>query len=242
VLLQSIVKNDKELTFIHLLIQIIMQKVMQKMMKNLLVIQFAKWPVLGNVKTRLAHDIGDEKALQVHKDLMDVVLEKLMLAQFEGIECDVQLWLNEIPENKAGMLEVINKTSANNIQFKLQKGDNLGNKMANAIVTSLQYYSKVIIVGSDCPNISTDTLAKARDALNKTDVVLGPAEDGGYVLIGASNFNESIFNNVAWGQGKVFDKTVENMNTFNFSYSLLAQSWDVDDLVDYERWCKLKLD
>jgi glycosyltransferase A (GT-A) superfamily protein (DUF2064 family) len=60
------------------------------------------------------------------------------------------------------------------------------------------------------------------------------------VLIGASKFNENIFNNVAWGLGEVFVKTVENMNEFNFSYSILEQSWDVDDLADYERWCKLK--
>jgi rSAM/selenodomain-associated transferase 1 len=236
VLLLSIVKNDKKLTFIHLLIQFSMQTTM----KNLLVIQFAKWPVLGNVKTRLAHSIGNEKALNVHMALMGEVLDKIILAQLEGVSADVQLWLNDMPANSGAMSEIFKKTHVNNISCLLQKGNNLGNKMANAIISSLQSYSKVIILGSDCPNISTETLTKASEALNKTDVVLGPAEDGGYVLIGASKFNENIFNNVAWGLGEVFVKTVENMNEFNFSYSILEQSWDVDDLADYERWCKLK--
>jgi len=208
--------------------------------KDLLVIQFAKWPVLGNVKTRLAHSIGDEKALQVHMVLMNEVLNKLILSKHEGLSGDIELWLNEIPEKRTQMAAILEKTSDNLIPCKVQKGNNLGDKMANAIISSLQRYSKVVIVGSDCPNISATTLKKASEALNKTDIVLGPAEDGGYVLIGASNFNTYIFNDVTWGEGEVFDKTIKNINALNLSYSSLEESWDVDDLEDYERWCKLK--
>jgi len=214
---------------------------MKTNVKDLLIIQFAKWPVLGNVKTRLAHSIGDEKALQVHMDLMNEVLSKLISAKLEGIGADIELWLNEIPEKENEMAAIIKKTSEAIIPCKVQKGNNLGDKMADAIISSLKSYSKVIIVGSDCPNISAKTLVKASKALNNSDIVLGPAEDGGYVLIGASKFKAEIFNDVAWGKGEVFDKTIKNIQTLNFTYSALEKSWDVDDLTDYERWCKLKM-
>jgi len=213
---------------------------MKTNVKNLLVIQFAKWPVLGNVKTRLAHSIGDEKALQVHMELMNEVLNKLISARLEGGDFDIELWLNEIPEKRNEMTAILEKTSEELISCKEQKGSNLGDKMADAIISSLQTYSKVIVVGSDCPNISAKTLIKASEALNKSDIVLGPAEDGGYVLIGASKFNSEIFNDVVWGKGEVFDKTIKNILALNLSYSSLEESWDVDDLADYERWCKLK--
>lgn len=209
-------------------------------MNDLLVMQFAKWPVLGNVKTRLAHAIGDEKAFQVHMKLMDEVLTKLILAKHEDLGADIELWLNEIPAQKNDMAAILSKTSDNQVRCKVQKGSNLGAKMAHAIISSLKSYKKVIIVGSDCPNISTKTLKEASEALNRSDLVLGPAEDGGYVLIGASKFNAEIFEDVAWGMGAVFDKTVRNLQELNFSYFALAASWDVDDLADYERWCQLK--
>jgi rSAM/selenodomain-associated transferase 1 len=206
---------------------------------DLLVIQFAKWPVLGNVKTRLAHAIGDQKALQVHMTLMDEVLNKLTAAKYDGI-ADIELWLNEIPAAQGLMRNTLKLAKNERIFCKIQKGNDLGDKMADAMISSLETYKKVIIVGSDCPNISTKTLKEASECLNKTDIVLGPAEDGGYVLIGASNFNAEIFNDVAWGKGKVFEKTIENIKKLNFTYSILSESWDVDDLADYERWCNSK--
>ncbi len=199
---------------------------------DLLIIQFAKWPVLGNVKTRLARSIGDEQALQVHITLMNEVLDKLILSNFGGVE----LWLNEIPTEKAGMHAVLKKTKVNNIACKLQRGDNLGDKMADAISGSLLHFRKVIIVGSDCPNISKSILNEASLALDNSDLVIGPAEDGGYVLIGAAKFNANIFTGVIWGQGEVLSKTTQNAQNLGYSFKLLAESWDVDELADYERW------
>ena len=206
-------------------------------MNDLLVMQFAKWPKLGNVKTRLAASIGDDKALQVHMALMSEVLNKLIPAKREGV-AEIELWLNEIPKARGLMEGVLNLVRCEQIECKSQKGNNLGDKMANAIESSLQIYKKVIIVGSDCPNISTQIIKEASEALTTNDIVLGPAEDGGYVLIGASKFNAEIFKEVIWGKGAVFDKTVENIELLNLRYSTLEESWDVDDLADYERWCK----
>ena len=171
-------------------------------MNDLLIIQFAKWPVLGCVKTRLASSVGDAKALQVHMVLMEEVLDKLLNEQ-QGV---VELWLNEIPEQQVTMATIIHKTKVNNIACKIQCGDSLGDKMADAMTISLKDFKKVIIVGSDCPNISAATLKLASKALGQTDLVIGPAEDGGYVLIGASRFEKALFTGVAWGRGRYLIK------------------------------------
>jgi len=201
-------------------------------MNDLLIIQFAKWPVLGNVKTRLARSIGDEKALEVHLELLNEVLDKLIAAK----SGEIALWLNEIPSQQACMASIIQKTKKNDIALNVQQGDNLGDKMAEAILSSLEKYNKVIIVGSDCPNITASILTEASEALDKTDLVIGPAEDGGYVLIGASCFETGIFTGVAWGQGAVLEKTILNSQALNYSFTLLAESWDVDEFADYKRW------
>ena len=206
-------------------------------LNDLLIIQFAKWPVLGNVKTRLASSLGDEKALYVHLELMTEVLKKLISMKEEGLKADIALWLNEISDDPRYMEEILTTVQQQNIALKEQKGRNLGDKMANAIADSLARYSRVIIVGSDCPNISVAALRAGSQALKDHSVVMGPAEDGGYVLIGASNFNKEIFKDVNWGKGEVLKKTVNNLKELNISYALLDESWDVDDLADYTRWC-----
>ena len=211
---------------------------MEFLLNDLLIMQFAKWPVLGNVKTRLACSVGDEKALQVHMLLMQEVLSTLIAAKQQNIG-DVELWVNKLPKSQGLMTSVMQQLNKTSICCKRQKGHNLGDKMADAINTSLGAYKKVIIVGSDCPNISLHTLREASHALNDNDIVLGPAEDGGYVLIGASNFNPDIFIDVAWGEGKVLETTIKNINKLNLSYYALKESWDVDDLEDYKRWSNL---
>ena len=122
------------------------------------------------------------------------------------------------------------------IDYKIQIGDSLGSRMAETLISSLALYSKVIIVGSDCPNVSAKTIEEACIALNNTDLVIQPAEDGGYVLIGTRHFDARIFDGVAWGQGQVLKQTLANAGEIGLTYTLLDESWDVDDYEDYMRW------
>lgn len=209
---------------------------MKSNIKDLLIIQFAKLPVVGRVKTRLAVSIGNDQALNVHITLMNEVLNNLVSAKLDHANCDVEMWMDGLPETNQHMSKTLAAMSASYIECKTQKGVNLGDKMAYALISSLECYAKVLIVGSDCPNVTPETIFGASEALNKKDIVIVPAEDGGYVLIGASQFNANIFNDVDWGKGKVLEKTLKNINSLDMSYSLLEESWDVDDYADYERW------
>jgi len=211
-------------------------------MKDLLIIQFAKWPEFGKVKTRLAISVGNEHAFNTHITLMETVFNNI-----SGVEgSDFELWLNKdglhqkaVTNNsfsikaKSAVLNIVNK---NGIIVNIQQGKTLGDKMAQAFILSLVNYRKVIIVGSDCPNVCVDTLKKASEALKHSDMVIQPAEDGGYVLIGARRFQGNLFDKVEWGQGKVLQQTLMNIEQNQYSYSLLDLSWDVDDVEDYHRW------
>lgn len=203
-------------------------------MKEELIIQFAKWPVQGKVKTRLAKSLGESRALNVHILLMNEVLDNLIAYDPENLE----LWFDDMPGAQVNMTSTLEKIETLNIPCKIQCGINLGDKMAHALSTSLKQFRKVIIVGSDCPDVSKRTLAKAMEALEINDLVLGPAEDGGYVLIGAKRFDAAVFDDVAWGTDSVLAETIANIELNNYSCSLLEESWDVDELADYERWLK----
>jgi len=214
-------------------------------MKDVLIVQYAKWPQLGKVKTRLAKSLGKQKALDVHMQLLAAVFNNLRTNESGKFE----LWLNEngfnldasiLSTEEIDIQESMKELIANaNVAYQLQQGASLGDKMAHTLETSLISFEKVIIVGSDCPNVSPEIISQAVAELNDHDLVLGPAEDGGYVLIGASRFEPGIFTDVAWGQGQVLKKTLSNAKDLSYGVALLDESWDVDELEDYERWLNL---
>mgnify|MGYP000208564391 CR=1 FL=1 len=213
-------------------------------MNDLLIVQYAKWPELGKVKTRLAKSLGDQQALAIHMKLMSTVFANLRQAESGKFE----LWLNkqnfnsanfnDSPEQKMVLDFMTSLTKDSGVCFQTQQGVSLGDKMAHTFQAGLQRFQKVIIVGSDCPNVSKDVIQGASKALDGHDLVLGPAEDGGYVLIGARCFESAIFTNVEWGKGKVLETTLNNAKNLDYSVFTLAESWDVDELDDYNRWIK----
>lgn len=204
------------------------------MRKSMCVIQFAKWPVLGNVKTRLAADLGDEKAREVHLQLAEQVFKNLSLFS----EADIQIHVDKINDCHDELDNGVFDAWSRNALLTLQKGAGLGERMASAIVSTLTSYEKVVIVGSDCPGVDADYLESAFTALERADMVLGPAEDGGYVLIGFSKFSASVFNEVEWGGSDVLYQTLANAKRLQISTELLSEQWDVDELKDYYRWRK----
>src|SRR5687768_12779189 len=151
-----------------------------------LLMVFVKNPVKGTVKTRLANTIGDDKALAVYQILLDITLQAVKTSQsqkavfYSGYHAD-DTWL------KNGFLQFI------------QHGKDLGERMHNAFGTAFASgYEKVVIVGSDCPDLTGELIDEAFDALDHHDVVLGPAEDGGYYLLGIKKMYPDIFQNKTW--------------------------------------------
>ncbi len=193
-------------------------------MKEALLI-FAKNIEYGKVKTRLAATIGNEQALIVYQKLIEHTI-----AITKKISVDKIVYYSD---------SIVEKdTWENNIyQKKLQSGNDLGERMKNAFKSSFTAgYDKVIIIGTDCFELNEGLISIAFEKMNDDDLVLGPAKDGGYYLLGMKNFHPSLFENIEWSSVKVLKQTLTTAMRLNLSVFLLPQLSDIDreaDLKDY---------
>lgn len=191
------------------------------------VLQFAKTPRAGRVKTRLMPALGEQGALQMHKKLVRHTWQTLHDANLAS----VQLWVDAADENDFFM-------TLNPAVEKLhqQQGTDLGARMAHAIEQALAQFELVVVVGSDCPVLDEAYLAAAFEALKQgTEVVLGPASDGGYVLIGMRRFYAEVFCDINWGSGEVLAQTRVRLAQLGCSWHELPQRWDVDRPEDLQK-------
>ena len=189
---------------------------------------FSKAPVAGEVKTRLIPHISARQAAILHKTL---TRDRLKMCTSFNL-CDVQLWCS--PDTRHPFF--IDCEQYYEIQLYTQSGRDLGDRMSNALKTSLRQYKKIIIIGTDAPALDIATIDMAIEKLDSNDVVLVPAEDGGYVLIGVSSYHESLLVDVPWGTENVLINTVRNIESLNLRCSLLGECWDVDRPEDLERY------
>ena len=190
-------------------------------MKNALII-FVRKPELGKVKTRLAADIGDENAMKVYNDLLThtCVITK-------GLPLDKYAFYSE----KVTGEDLWNK---NGFYRKIQNGNNLGEKMENAFkVLFNESYEKLIIIGSDCFELDASLISKAFEQLDNYDVVIGPANDGGYYLLGMKKIHPFLFRNKKWSTDSVFSDTLQDIKEHTLSCFRLPVLTDVDTEEDY---------
>jgi rSAM/selenodomain-associated transferase 1 len=192
------------------------------MMANAGLIIFVKAPISGEVKTRLAADVGEEKALQVYSQLLEIT--KNIALQFDATRI---IWSNK--KWKANPNYWPNEF----FEFHLQNGSNLGEKMANALDYHFKEgYSKLLLIGSDCPEINHAILEEALAALDSFDIVLGPAKDGGYYLIAMKKIHEALFEDKQWSNDQVLAQTIKRAKAKNLSYHLLQTLSDIDNVTD----------
>lgn len=186
--------------------------------KNLLLI-FTRNPELGKCKTRLAATIGKEPAFEIYKFLLSHT-EQIT----RNVKGDKQVYYSEeIWENDQWDDKVFHK--------KLQKGKNLGERMQYAFEQGFKDgYEKIIVIGSDLYDITTADIENAFLSLNDTDYTIGPAEDGGYYLLGMKKLLSSLFENKDWGKSSVLKNTLENLN--NKEFVILPIKNDVDTYED----------
>lgn len=191
---------------------------------------FAKPPVAGLVKTRLAASIGDEAALSVYRDLLLRTLRVAAVARRVGIVGEVEVWV--APEAPPGALA--SWGAQHGFTLHIQRGSDLGARMAHAATTSLQQRQPAIIIGTDAPELDLDDLSRAAAAMQSHDAVIGPAEDGGYVLIGVARALP-IFEDIPWSTAQVLERTRERLRACGARWTELRRSWDVDTAEDYAR-------
>jgi hypothetical protein len=190
------------------------------MSKNLLLI-FTRNPALGKVKTRLAKTVGNETALEIYKFLIQKTKEIT-----QNLTCDKAVYYSEkVRENDLWDREIYKK----NQQF----GEDLGIRMKNAFETSFKNgYQNVVIIGSDLYDLSSQDIEHAFKELEENDVVIGPAEDGGYYLLGMKEPHNNVFQNKSWGTSSVKEETLNDLK--NKKVHLLKEFNDVDLFEDIE--------
>jgi rSAM/selenodomain-associated transferase 1 len=189
--------------------------------KNILII-FAKNLVHGKVKTRLASSIGVDHAFAVYKELL--YRTKSIV---QNVNADKIVYYSD-------QVELTDIWDDRFLKAK-QQGLDLGERMRNAFNDSFQRgYSKAVIIGTDCPSLNKHIIQAAFEDLDHKNVVIGPAYDGGYYLLGMKVLYEDLFQNVAWSTKTVFETTITISKHFNLTYSVLPLLHDIDEERDLE--------
>ncbi len=198
-------------------------------MKKEVVLVFQKNEVLGKVKTRLAASVGEKQALEIYLQLLD----KTYLALRDISVSTITYFSEFIPDNPIHSAE--NKL--------VQVGQDLGERMKNAFAVNFESgMEKVVLIGTDCPSLEGTHLAQAIEALDQSDLVLGPARDGGYYLIGMKRRSDFLFEGIFWSTELVLSQTLALAAAQGMQTSLLPVLEDIDTLEDWERYCSQIVD
>ncbi|HEY0057671.1 MAG TPA: TIGR04282 family arsenosugar biosynthesis glycosyltransferase [Flavisolibacter sp.] len=187
------------------------------------IIIFVRNPERGKVKTRLAATLGDDKALEIYLQLLDHTAAITKSLQ------DVSRYVfysDSIGQN--------DPWSEGSFYKMIQSDGDLGRKMFAAFQAVFSRgHNKVVIIGSDCPGLTSGGLMSAFESLSRQDVVIGPANDGGYYLLGLKELNEMFFTNKEWSTDGVYKATLENIHSLHLSCYCLPPLVDVDTEEDW---------
>ncbi len=187
------------------------------------VLVLARAPRAGAVKTRLVPRLGGAGAARLQERLMRSALRTARASQCGPVELH------------------LSGAHAMFRNVKLQRGGDLGERMYFALRAALRRHRSAILIGTDCPDLRPADLRRAARWLRGgTDVVLAPAEDGGYALIAARKVRAEMFRGIAWGSASVFAETVKRLETAGLKWRALRTVWDVDRPADLERLRSLR--
>lgn len=186
------------------------------MPKKILII-FTKNPILGKAKSRLAETVGQHNALLVFKELLAHTVSITA-----HIECEKRVYFSdEIVDNSYFSDSIYDK--------RIQKGNDLGERMRNACVEATDDgFDQVVLIGSDCYELTQSEIEKAFSILTHSDFVFGPAQDGGYYLIGTRTTFTKVFDNKTWSTSTVLYEAIRDVEGANLSHGELATLSDVD--------------
>lgn len=189
---------------------------------------FAKAPEPGQAKTRLIPRLGADDAARLHARLVRHAIETALASGIGPVE----LWC--APTASHPLFQEV--AVAHDLQLRLQCDGDLGERMAEAFHALLGQRSRAILVGTDCPVRTAEDCRQARDALDQgMDAVLGPAEDGGYHLIGLRRSEPRVFEGISWSTDRVLTQTRMRLSSLGLRWHELPQRWDLDRPEDYER-------
>lgn len=193
---------------------------------------FAKAPQPGRVKTRLAKAIGEDEAAQVSTLWLETLVRRLAGARLAPLE----LWVSPTTEHPL-FRQLADSTG---IELHAQPSGNLGQRMHQVMLHTLAWYRQAVLIGSDCPVMPVDYVDRALQAMERgIDSVIGPAEDGGYVLLGLRQVIPALFADIPWSTDRVMRTTRRQLIRAGRHWAELETLWDIDSLEDYQRWQRL---
>lgn len=185
---------------------------------------FIKNPQLGKVKTRLAASLGDQQALVIYHQLL-----AFTQSVAQQVDCRRFLFYSDF-------IDHTDEWPPEHFEKRIQAGKDLGERMQNAFADILAICSKTIIIGSDCPLISSHHITAAFSRLDTVDVVVGPSLDGGYYLLGLKSIHAGFFQNIAWSTETVLATTLSRAQEAGLTHFCLDALPDIDYEEDWIKY------
>jgi hypothetical protein len=191
------------------------------MINERLLIIFTRNPIPGKVKTRLAATIGDEKAIEVYE-----ILRRHTADITERVKAKRTIYFSSFIPSSDILLS--GETTA-----QLQRGSDLGERMHHALSSGFKTGArKIVLIGTDCLELSTEILEEAFSALEDSDTVIGPAKDGGFYLIGMKKAIPELFSEREWSNPDVLQESIDILLRRNISFRQLRELSDIDTFED----------
>jgi rSAM/selenodomain-associated transferase 1 len=199
--------------------------------KNYCILFFVKYPEKGKVKSRLSSELNENFTKNLYKMFVKDLLFTLNKAKYPKIICYYPK--KNIDKFKAWL--------GKNYRYYAQSGENLGERMKSCFEFAFkQNFEKVIVIGSDSPDLSENILNTAFSSLNDNDTVIGPTYDGGYYLLGfkKNSYSPEVFNGINWSTKTVFEETMNKLNSENIKTKVLDYWGDIDTINDLNQFYK----
>ncbi len=193
---------------------------------------FTRYPEIGKTKTRLIPVLGAEGAAHLQQQLTE-----------QTVNLGRSLLENKVALRvyfAGGNMALMQNWLGYDLAYFPQRGDDLGQRMAQALAASFEQGAKqVVIIGTDCPALTASFIHQAFGQLTQREIVIGPAEDGGYYLIGLSRFLPALFQGIDWGSDRVLGQTQVIIQHHHYTVDYLPQLFDLDRPNDWQRWLAL---
>lgn len=204
-----------------------MYSVPKKKRNNSLII-FLRYPENGNVKTRLAKTTSYDFATSFYKTCAERIINEVK--EIKSIN-RFAFYSNKDEKTK------VEKWLGSKLFFSPQEGKSLGERMQNAFAKVFSSGAKkVVIVGTDVPDLSAEIIREAFNKLDESDVVIGPSKDGGYYLLGMKKLHNQLFEDIEFSTAEVYSETVSRLKNFNLTYHILPELQDIDTEEDLINW------
>ena len=194
---------------------------------------FTRYPEAGKTKTRLIPALGTKGAADLHRQMTEHTLTQVKQLQSYAISFEVRF--------AGGDMQLMQGWLGCDSIYQSQGDGDLGQRMARSLLYAFQSGAeKAVIIGTDCPDVNAEILAEAFAKLHHYNLVLGPAMDGGYYLVGLQYPIPELFIDIDWGTAKVLQQTVEIAENLNLSVVYLPYLADIDQPEDLPIWEKYR--